>query len=65
MNTWFNCAFLQEWMLAMRAIKLSSLFKRVFLLAVVQARARVTERACLFLIILLLKLKASVQVYVS
>jgi hypothetical protein len=52
----------------MREIKLSSPFKRVFLLAVFHARARVSEHAsvqqCVSVLILLLKL-VSVQTSVQ
>jgi hypothetical protein len=71
LNTWFNRAYLQECVHAMLAIKRSSPFQRLWLLALVHAKARASKLACVqgyvFVIMLLLKLvsvEASVQVYV-
>jgi hypothetical protein len=57
-NAWFNRAYLQYCVQAMRAIKRLSPCNRVWLLALVHLRARRSKRACfqvwVFIIILLL-----------
>jgi hypothetical protein len=62
--------YLQECVHAMRTIKLSHMFKRLFLLPLVHARARAFDHAsvqeCVFVLMLLLKLLSvvtSIQVY--
>jgi hypothetical protein len=64
--------YLQECVHAMRMIKLSHTFKRLFLLALVHARAHASDHAsvqeCLLVLTLLLKLvsvETSIQVYKS